>query len=198
MDEFLQTVHEFRKLPGIFIEKPPKSSFGQVIFEGAQGIMLDQDLGFFPHVTRSNTTTENAHVLAEEMNLEKYSDVFYVTRSYQTRHGIGPMSNEHRPITLINNEGETNVSANWQGTFRTGMLDVDLLKYAIQMDRHMYPMGMPNLVVTCVDQTGDIFPVTYEGKEQVMNVGTLASLLDVDFDRVYVAKGPNFTKISYL
>ncbi len=31
-----------------------------LVFEGAQGILLDQDFGFFPNVTRSNTTSKNA------------------------------------------------------------------------------------------------------------------------------------------
>ena len=32
----------------------------RVLFEGAQGILLDMDFGFFPNVTRSNTTSKNA------------------------------------------------------------------------------------------------------------------------------------------
>ena len=36
-----------------------------LLFEGAQGLLLDQDRGFFPHVTRSNTGLRNVLVLAE-------------------------------------------------------------------------------------------------------------------------------------
>ena len=36
------------------------SNFYTKIYEGAQGILLDMDYGFFPNVTRSNTTTKNA------------------------------------------------------------------------------------------------------------------------------------------
>ena len=198
MDGFMETVLEFRKLDNVFVDLPLKSAYGQVIFEGAQGIMLDQDLGFFPHVTRSTTTGENAHVLAEEMYLEKFPTTYYVTRSYQTRHGAGPMSNGSRPVVLINNENETNVKETWQGEFRTGVLDVDLLIYAIDSDKHLNPYGESNLVITCLDQTGDTFPVTYQGKEQVMTPPELVAALDVDFGQVYLSHGPSITTMSSL
>ncbi len=66
------------------------------IFEGAQGIMLDQDYGIFPNVTRSNTTTKNA------LKMDRDNEIFYVTRSYQTRHGNGWMPNNGAFIKLIN------------------------------------------------------------------------------------------------
>ncbi|MGB5063171.1 MAG: adenylosuccinate synthetase [Candidatus Competibacter sp.] len=42
-----------------------------LIFEGAQGLLLDQDRGFFPHVTRSNTGLRNVLALADELGLER-------------------------------------------------------------------------------------------------------------------------------
>jgi adenylosuccinate synthase len=198
MDEFLQTVYQLRKLPNVFIKQPAKFSYGQVIFEGAQGIMLDQDLGFFPHVTRSNTTSMNALMLIEEMGLEKDPETYYVTRAYTTRHGAGPMPNEDNPVILLNNENETNVSAGWQGDFRTSVLDVDMLQYAIDSDMDLNVLGKKNLVVTCIDQVGELFPVTMDGKLQSMNAGTLAAMMDIDFERVYESRSPEGTKLTYL
>lgn len=133
-----------------------------VIFEGAQGIMLDQDFGFFPHVTRSNTTSNNALILCAEHDLEE-PNVYYVTRTYQTRHGNGPMSAESLKPSLCNNENETNITQKWQGNFRIGALDLGLLDYALACDSRVqlsHKMNLnANLVVTCIDQTSPTFTV---------------------------------------
>ena len=34
-------------------------AYDNYIFEGSQGLLLDKNIGFFPHVTRSNTGTKN-------------------------------------------------------------------------------------------------------------------------------------------
>jgi adenylosuccinate synthase len=64
-----------------------------VIFEGAQGLLLDQDRGWFPHVTRSNTGLKNVIALARDAGIEAL-DVVYATRAYMTRHGAGPLPHE--------------------------------------------------------------------------------------------------------
>lgn len=63
---------------------------GHVIFEGAQGLLLDQDYGAFPHVTRSHTGLHNMVQIALEAQIQTI-DVTYVTRCYATRHGAGPL-----------------------------------------------------------------------------------------------------------
>ena len=82
--------------------------------------------------------------------------MFYVTRCYQTRHGEGWMSN-NIPVELINTEEEINKQNIWQGDFRTGEMDYDLLNYAIKIDSE-YCLDLPirrSLVVTCLDQRPD-------------------------------------------
>jgi adenylosuccinate synthase len=60
-----------------------------VIFEGAQGLLLDQDnKEHFPHVTYSKTGLDNVLLDCGENNLE-LTDVYFVTRPYLTRHGKG-------------------------------------------------------------------------------------------------------------
>jgi len=126
-----------------------------LIFEGAQGILLDQDFGFFPNVTRSNTTSKNAISIIDSLGLDKdFLEIFYVTRSYQTRHGNGYMSFENdNSVVLKNNSDETNVKHEFQGNFRIGKLDTELLSYALNCDSH-FTEGVlrKNLVVTCLDQ----------------------------------------------
>jgi adenylosuccinate synthase len=122
--------------------------FDTYIFEGSQGLLLDKDIGFFPHVTRANVGLKNIADMVQE--------VYYVTRAYQTRHGNGPMTHETK-IDLRNNGIESNKIHEYQGKFRTGILDLDLLIYAINCDRKDSgsKKTVENLVITCMDQLKD-------------------------------------------
>ncbi|HUM94418.1 MAG TPA: adenylosuccinate synthetase, partial [Candidatus Competibacter sp.] len=86
----------------------------QLLFEGAQGLLLDQDHGFFPYVTRSNTGLRNVLALAAELDLAEL-EVTYVTRPYTTRHGAGPLPHElpEKPYPSI--VDATNIPNDWQG-----------------------------------------------------------------------------------
>jgi adenylosuccinate synthase len=162
--QFLEAVQSCRTLIRMVREKDLftmlKEKDCTCIFEGAQGILLDMDFGFFPHVTRSNTTSRNAIALIKRHQLPD-PVVYYVTRSYQTRHGAGPMTNEHLPLELDVNEWETNVLNQWQGNLRKTVLDIDLLRYALLCDSHFTSGFSKGLVVTCLDQTkGNITATT--------------------------------------
>ena len=77
----------------------------------------------------------------------------YVTRTYQTRHGNGPLSNCGLPTDHIKlNPKETNVYNKYQGRFRKSVLDLDLLKHAIEMDGHYGKSINKRLYITCLDQ----------------------------------------------
>jgi len=145
----------------------------ELIFEGSQGIMLDTNYGFFPHVTRSNTTSMNAIELIEKYKLPAFSDAttYYITRAYQTRHGNGHMTNEGLDTNYIKeNPNETNLEG-FQGEFRKSVLDMDLLKYAISCDRYHNPDSFTKkkLVITCLDQVPDNIPVTVNGNLGALN-----------------------------
>jgi adenylosuccinate synthase len=124
--------------------------YDNIVFEGAQGIMLDVNHGIFPNVTYGNTTSKNALEICERVGI-KNPEIFYVTRCYQTRHGAGWMSNESE-IKLTNTQDEINVYNDWQKDFRIGEIDYNLLNYAYSID-NLYSKNIPkNLVVTCLDQ----------------------------------------------
>lgn len=134
-------------------------NYTNVIFEGAQGILLDMDHGFFPNVTRSNTTTKNIYTLMADLGIgyrtEEKLKIFYITRCYQTRHGNGFMSNEDLIPNLINTENEINVDTSYQGKFRKSLLDLDLLRHAITSDSiytNEYYTGKKHIIISCVDQ----------------------------------------------
>jgi len=139
-----------------------KSDFTHYVFEGGQGIMLDMDFGFFPHVTRSNTTSKNAIEIIERNNLGQY-DICYVSRVYQTRHGNGPLTNEDLKdeLELNENPNETNVTNPWQGEFRKAPLDLEIMMYAITADNNFSKeANKKSLFLTCVDQICGLVPIT--------------------------------------
>lgn len=131
------------------------NSFDNLIFEGSQGILLDMDHGVFPNVTYANTTSKNAFEICQKLKIDDI-EMYYVTRSYSTRHGNGWMPNE-REFKLKNNEEETCVFNEYQKELRFGDLDYDLLNYALQLDASYVFSSKKNLVVTCLDQTDSTF-----------------------------------------
>jgi adenylosuccinate synthase len=127
-----------------------------VIFEGAQGLLLDQDRGFFPHVTRSNTGIRNVVALAEEAGIGAL-DVTYAARAYMTRHGAGPLPGELPDQPYAGIRDETNRPHRFQGSLRFALLDLDLLAGAVHADLSDAPRGLRvshRLVVSCLDQVG--------------------------------------------
>ncbi len=126
-----------------------KNNYENIVFEGAQGIMLDMDFGFFPNVTRSNTTSKNAMQIIKD-NFLSLPNIYYVMRSYLTRHGNGFMPNETESLSF---EDKTNVTHKYQGKFRQGYHSTEMLQYAIKCDSVFSGTKNKNLIVTCLSQT---------------------------------------------
>ena len=164
-----------------------------LIFEGAQGIMLDMEYGFFPHVTRSYTTSRNAmEFMANNGLSDSHIETYYVTRAYQTRHGNGPMTNEGMDISYIkNNPEETNVDTGYQGYFRKAPLDLNMLKYAMSCDNFHNAESIKKLVITCLDQVNeDEIPVTENGVLKRMHYTQIGRYLkNFNIIPVYSDKG---------
>lgn len=102
---------------------------GTVVFEGAQGILLDEWHGFHPHTTWSSTTPEAVEALAREAGHSARVRHFGVLRSYLTRHGPGPLPTEDPGLDQL--AEPHNSHDGWQGRFRRGHPDALLLKYAL-------------------------------------------------------------------
>ena len=135
-----------------------------LILEGAQGLLLDQDLGWFPHVTRSYTGLPNAAALARDVGASALAAV-YVTRPYLTRHGAGPLPGAYpgRPYAGICDP--TNRPNPHQGHLRFAPLDTELLSRVLARDLARAP-GLavdPELAVTCLDQVPDTLEVIHAG-----------------------------------
>lgn len=115
-----------------------------VVFEGAQGVLLDEWFGFHPHTTWSTVTPHHALEMAMRHGAEEVC-VLGIVRPYTTRHGAGPFPSYDDALSArIKDRG--NPWNAWQGSIRAGWLDMVLLRYAA---RACAPID--NLVVNCAD-----------------------------------------------
>ncbi len=105
---------------------------GTVVFEGAQGVLLDEWRGFHPHTTWSTCTFDNALALVRELGDGNAVTRLGVLRTYATRHGAGPFPTETPELAAQLSEPH-NVDGPWQGAFRVGWLDAVLMRYAIEV-----------------------------------------------------------------
>jgi adenylosuccinate synthase len=152
LENFVQCCSVITQSPWIRLSRGvPSRQFSEYIYEGSQGLLLDQHYGFFPYVTRSNTGTRNILSLCREDTPEFY----LVTRAYQTRHGKGPLSCEELPHNIKENPLETNVCNPFQGEFRRSLLDLSLLQYALEQDPLIAAEPNKSLVITCLDHMKD-------------------------------------------
>jgi adenylosuccinate synthase len=116
-----------------------------VLFEGAQGTMLDIDYGTYPYVTSSNATSGGACTGAG-VAPTCISGVAGVTKAYTTRVGSGPFPTEMPD--LENNEVRERgreFGAVTGRPRRCGWLDMVVLRYAAMIN------GISSLVVTKLD-----------------------------------------------
>jgi adenylosuccinate synthase len=151
----------------------------RIIFEGAQGLELDQSYGAFPHVTRSHTGLRNVMALLPELGVEHLA-VQYMTRAYTTRHGAGPLKGELSapPAPLIHDE--TNVPNEFQGTLRFGHLDLDRLSRAIRYDiEHAIVPVDPRVMITCMDQMEETATLIRRGVPDVVPRAMLPACVEM-------------------
>ena len=102
---------------------------GTVIFEGAQGVLLDEWRGFHPHTAWSTISTDAVESVLTELGVAANVEHYGVLRSYLTRHGIGPFPTHDLALNVL--AEPHNSAANWQGEFRRGHPDAVLLRYAL-------------------------------------------------------------------
>ncbi|WP_327089020.1 adenylosuccinate synthetase [Nonomuraea sp. NBC_01738] len=97
---------------------------GMVVFEGAQGVLLDETYGFPPFNTWSTTTFANA------LELSPSAARLGVLRTYTTRHGPGPLVTEDPTLEVPEPH---NADGPWQGPFRRGHFDAVAHRYALEV-----------------------------------------------------------------
>jgi adenylosuccinate synthase len=125
---------------------------GVSLFEGAQGVLLDEWYGFYPYNSWSTLTYKNADILLRENHFSGETLRLGMLRGYATRHGAGPFVTEDRELTS-NLQDRHNRNNPWQREFRVGVLDLVALRYALNV------IGkVDGLVVTNLDRMKEIRP----------------------------------------
>lgn len=160
-ERFVETALAFRRQ--VELVEPARLAGHDIVFEGAQGLLLDQDLGAFPHVTRSRTGLPNAVSLAPAFSIDSL-EAFYVTRTYITRHGAGPLAGELSSAPYIGVVDRTNRPNPFQGSLRFAHACPNLTLTTIRRDLERVGGGTDvSLAVTCLDQVNG--PVLCHGAD---------------------------------
>jgi adenylosuccinate synthase len=152
---------------------------GSVMFEGAQGTMLDIDHGTYPFVTSSSSTAGGA-ATGTGVGPTAIGTVISVTKAYVTRVGEGPFPTEiHEAVGDQLRARGNEYGAVTGRPRRCGWLDIPLLRYSNQVN------GAGWLVVTKMDvldqleeipvcigyevdgKISDVIPADVQGLEQV-------------------------------
>ena len=116
-----------------------------VIFEGAQGTLLDLDLGTYPYVTSSSTTVHGIGWGAG-IRLPDSARVIGVSKAYTTRVGAGPFPTEEiGEIGEHLRERGAEYGATTGRPRRCGWLDLVALRYAVRIN------GFSELALTKLD-----------------------------------------------
>ena len=105
-----------------------------VIFEGAQGAMLDIDHGTYPFVTSSNPLS-GAACVGTGVGPKSIDEVWGVAKAYTTRVGAGPFPSElHDGVAELLRERGGEFGTTTGRPRRTGWLDLVALRYAARLN----------------------------------------------------------------
>lgn len=177
------------------------------VFEGAQGLSLDEDLGDFPHVTRSLTGLPYAMKAATELGLKALQPI-YVTRCYSTRHGAGRLSNEGmsfggNPVDI------TNIQNEWQGSIRYAPLDIPRMSEMIERDLERgkllskvlgVKLEAPTIALTCLDQIeNEVRVITGRRASLTLPVQKLPKFIEdtLKIKVSHTSHGPTWKDVKY-
>jgi len=136
----------------------------RVLFEGAQGTLLDVDHGTYPYVTSSNSTAGGAST-GTGVGPTKIDKVIGVVKAYTTRVGEGPFPTEFQEelMNKIREKGKE-FGATTGRPRRCGWFDGIVVKHAVMVN------GIDEIVVTkldvldCLDSIKICTAYKYEGK----------------------------------
>ena len=122
----------------------------KILFEGAQGIMLDIDHGTYPYVTSSSTGPANA-ANGSGVTPHATGRILGIAKAYTTRVGEGPFPTElHNGIGEFLQSNGNEYGATTGRPRRCGWLDLVQLKYAVELT------GATDIVLTKLDVLADM------------------------------------------
>lgn len=122
----------------------PELEKSNLLFEGAQGVMIDLNHGTYPYVSCSDATVSG--IYSSGFAWMKLDKVYGVTKSYMTKVGEGPFPTEvfGEEAEYLRKLGEE-YGATTGRPRRIGWLDLPMLNYACQK------AGITDLIVTKMD-----------------------------------------------
>ena len=129
--------------------------YDTAVFEGAQGLMLDQNRkDYFPHLTPSDTGMKNIRAILNRLE-KRDTEVCYVTRSFFTRHGAGRFDTESKAVAEeYGLYDKTNAPNEFQGVFRYGWFDLPEFMASLALDKKYIAKGEKiSIAVTHLDMT---------------------------------------------
>ena len=146
--EYAKRLKPYIKDTGVLVHESLKKG-QKVLFEGAQGSMLDVDLGTYPYVTSSHPTS-GGFTTGAGIGAGSIQEVLGITKAYTTRVGKGPFVTEEdnetgNKIREIGHEyGVTTGRPR-----RCGWFDAVVVKYSARIN------GMTGLSLMLLDVLGD-------------------------------------------
>jgi adenylosuccinate synthase len=173
-----------------------------VLFEGAQGALLDLENGTYPYVTSSHTLAVSA-TLSTGISIRHAKRILGVSKAYLTRVGSGPFPTEIQESFL--NAHIREVGGEYGATTgrprRLGWLDLPLLRYAATVN------DLHSLAITKMDVLQDLREIKacvayrHRGKTLEMPPEDLALLSEVEpvYERFEswsaIAKAPTYADL---
>ncbi|MFW6210965.1 MAG: adenylosuccinate synthase [bacterium] len=117
----------------------------KVLFEGAQGALLDIDFGTYPYVTSSNPTVGGA-LTGIGLSYKQINRVWGITKAYQTRVGNGPFPTEmEKDAQELTRKTGGEFGATTGRPRGCGWLDLVALKYTAELN------GFTDIILTKLD-----------------------------------------------
>ena len=109
------------------------NQFDNIIFENGQGLGLDMDVDNDWHTTSKTGLVNPYNMLSDKEDFT--AEVCYVSRSYLTRHGVGPMEERVKKAEInADMEDKTNLHNEFQGSLTFGYLTDTDQKKRIETD----------------------------------------------------------------
>ncbi len=189
VSSIMESVREWRERIGPFIADcftplhEALEANKNVLFEGAQGTLLDVDHGTYPYVTSSNPTTGGV-LTGSGVGANALNRVIGVAKAFQTRVGSGPMPTEVDGDTAVRLRGTGSQQWDEFGTTtgrprRVGWLDLVALKFSrrvnglteLALTKLDILSGLPELPV-CIGYEGDGTFIS-EFPSQMGNLGAM-------------------------
>ena len=184
-------MNHFNKIKNLIVDSSEivnnlKSQGSNILFEGAQGSMLDIDQGTYPFVTSSNTLSGAASLGSGSGPLD-IDGVLGITKAYATRVGSGPF-----PTEIEDDYGKhmAKVGVEFGATTgrprRCGWLDLVALRKAVNIN------SISHLCITKIDVLDglDKILVAEEYKIDDKSYDTLPAMSQNRFDSI----APNYTE----